>query len=254
MSDGIYAALSGAVAQERSLDVVANNVANVGTTGFRGDRLAFQESLSRAPAGPTPQSLRYVDISRSQVDQTEGPLQQTGNPLDLAISGDGFFVVRTPNGDRYSRDGSFRVEPDGVLRTRQGYPLVNADAIDPNQTEIVIPPGQTPVTIGTDGSVMVGPEQLSVGRIRIDDVPNSATDLVHEGLTLLVPRPGVTPAAAPAANFTVNQGYLEGANVSAIGGMNELISANRSFDAFQRVIQAFRSIDERAVRDIASTR
>lgn len=250
MSDGIYAALSGAIAQERSLDVVANNVANVGTSGFRGDRLAFQESLSRARVGPTPQSIRYVDISRSQVDMNEGPVQQTGNPLDMALSGDGFFVVETPNGDRLTRDGSFRVDESGVLRHHLGHPLVNAAATDPRQRQIIIPPGTTNVTIGSDGTVSSG--DLVFGRVRVDTTPNPSTELRHEGLTLLTPSPGVR--TTPATDFSVHQGFLEGANVNAISGMNELINANRSFDAFQRVISTFRSIDDRTARDIASSR
>jgi len=121
MSDGIYAALSGAIASERSLDVVANNVANVGTTGFRGERLAFHEVVSQQAQGPTPTTLRYAEIEESRVDLSEGPLRETGNPLDLAISGDAFFAVHTQDGqDRFTRDGSFVIGPGGALTTRTG--------------------------------------------------------------------------------------------------------------------------------------
>ena len=246
MSDGIFAALSGAVAQERALETVANNVANVGTTGFRGDRLAFREAMSRASGGPTPTSLRYVEVDRSEVDMTEGPVRQTGNPLDLALSGQGFFVVRTPAGDRLTRDGGFMVSPDGVLTSQAGHAVLDAEPADPRRPEIRIPAGTSSLSVASDGTLSSG-EQV-FGRIRVMDAPPGSVR--HEGHSLLAPVEGTT--LAPAAQFSVLQGYLEGANVSAVQGMNELISANRSFDAFQRVIQAFRDIDNRTARELAA--
>jgi len=244
MSDGIYSALSGAIAQQRALDTVANNVANVGTVGFRGDRLAFEEVVSRE-AGPNPDALRYVQVSQQVTDDTGGALQETGSSLDLALSGDGMFAVQTPEGVRYTRAGSFRLDAEGVVRTPSGHALLAADA-DPEHPELRLPVDGGDVRIGTDGTVSVGDNP--VGRVRVERFAPGA--LQKEGVTLYAARgPG-----EPAAETQVLQGYLEGANVSPITGMNDLITASRSFEAFQRVIQTFRQIDERAARDVGAAR
>jgi len=247
VSDGIYSALSGAVAQQRALDVVANNVANTGTVGFRGDTLAFREAVSRAQGGPVPSGVRYVSVSREATDTRDGPLIQTDNPLDVALSGDGMFAVQTDAGVRYTRAGSFRLDPDGTLRTSNGDALLAAEPPDPEHPEIRVPPGSVDVSVGADGTLRVG--ENDVARMRIERfAPNALT---KQGLTLY---DAGSAQGEPATDTRVLSGYLEGANVSPIGGMNELITASRSFEAFQRVIQAFRQIDERAARDRGSSR
>lgn len=243
MSDGIYSALSGAIAQQQSLDIVANNVANAGTVGFRADRVAFREAVNRAQGGPTPDTLRYVTVSRVTTDESAGPLTQTGNPLDLAISGDGMFAVRTPQGIRYTRAGSFRMDAEGVVRTSAGHPVLAAGGDASSQ--VVVPPGAQQITVGDDGSLSA--DGQVVGRFRVEQFAEGA--LEKQGLTMYVARGQGRPAEGQ-----VMQGYLEGANVSPVAGMNELISASRSFEVFQRVIKAFKHIDERAARDVGNGR
>ena len=248
MSDGIYAALSGAIAAERSLDVVANNVTNVGTDGFRGERLAFRETMARATsASPTPTTLRFTEIEESRVDLTEGPLRETGNPLDLAISGgDAFFAVRTPDGERYTRAGSFVVGTDGVVQTRDGFPVLSDGPPGTDRPPVVVPPGTTQVTVGADGTLSTGEQLLGrVGLVRFE----RASDVISNGTALYTTRPGATPTRATDAS--VVQGFLEGANVGPISGMNELITASRTFESFQRVIQTFQQLDDRTARDLA---
>lgn len=245
MADGIYTALSGAIAQQRSLDVVANNVANANTTGFRGDRVAFEQSLADA-VGPTtgPDDTRYVAISSVRTDDSAGALEQTGGALDIAIQGDGFFQVRTPAGDRFTRAGNFVTDGDGVLRTNAGHAvLAPPPTPDEPPTEIVIPREATEVLIGADGMIEADGEE--VGRIRVAHFERP--DAVQkEGLTLF------TSNATPSdeGSSTLVQGALERANVNAVAGMNELITVSRSYDAFQKVIQGFRQIDERTAREL----
>ncbi|MCA9610511.1 MAG: flagellar basal-body rod protein FlgF [Myxococcales bacterium] len=246
MSDGIYSALSGAIAQQRALDVVANNVANAGTVGYRADALAFREAVSRAPGGPNPDGLRYVAIARETTDGSDGPLIQTDNPLDLALSGDGLFAVQTDDGVRYTRAGAFRLDADGVVRTAGGHALLAAGGEGGEGGPITIPPGTNDIRVDAAGTVSADGQE--VGRIRIERFADG--QLQKQGLTLFVPQGQAQ--GQPAEEVTVHAGYLEGANVSPIGGMNELITASRSFEAFQRVIQAFRQIDERAARDVGS--
>jgi len=246
VSDGIYAALSGAIASERSLDVVANNVANVGTDGFRGERLAFRETMSRAASGSAPVTLRYTEIEESRVDLTEGPLRETGNPLDLAISGDAFFEVQAPEGVRFTRAGSFAVGPNGVVSTHDGYPVLTDGPRDRPRPPLVVPPGTTTLSVATDGTLSAG--ETPIGRVSLVRFAN-ASDVISSGGAFYSARQGVQPVRATEA--TVVQGFLEGANVGPISGMNELITASRTFEAFQRVIQTFRTLDERTARDLA---
>lgn len=242
MSDGIYSALSGAVAQQRALDTVANNVANVATPGFRADQLAFREAVATArPASPdVPSGLRYVSVAVSRTSVTDGPLVETGNVLDLALQGDGMLAVSTPEGVRYTRATSLQMDADGRVTTRVGHPVLTTEG------PLVLPTDRGAPQVGPDGTVTI--EGQPVGQLRLERFPPDG--LVKEGLTLFAPRRGA--AGAPATELTVAQGYLEGANVSPIAGMNELITATRSFEAFQRIIQAFRQIDERTARDVAS--
>ena len=257
MSDGIYAALSGAVASERALEIVANNVANVGTTGFRGERVAFTESVSRAQATqvggsqPVAQSLRYTELAESRIDTSEGPLRQTGNPFDMAISGDAYFAVETPQGPRFTRDGSFLVGPDGVLRTRQGFVVRGEGPLTSPASPITVPPaasgaGLSSVSVAADGTLST--EEQVIGRLGLHRFAR-ASDLRPEGGSLLVAND--VRAASADSEAQIVAGFLEGANVGPITGMNEMISASRSFETFQRVIQSFRSLDERAARDLA---
>jgi flagellar basal-body rod protein FlgF len=241
MSDGIYSALSGAVAQQQTLDVIANNVANVGTTGYRGDRLTFQEVLSRGGGGPLPDGLRYVAIANLGTDASSGPLQQTHNPLDLAIQGDGLFSVRSPEGVRYTRAGSFMLDPEGAVRTHSGLPVLGADG-----APVTLPPDASEVTIGRDGTLTV--DGVEGGQLALTTF--GAGELEKEGLTLFRPVDGAAGRPLGDGEGQVLQGYLEGSNVNAVEGMSELIEANRAFDAFHRVIQAFKQIDERTAREV----
>lgn len=259
MSDGIYSALSGAVAQQKALDVVANNVANVGTVGYRGDRLAFREALSRSQGAPVDSGLRFVAIRSLETNPENGPLEDTGNPLDLALQGDGLAAVETPAGVRYTRALSLVMDADGFVRTRQGHKVLLNNRDAPYLQVPVNAPPTNPVTgnpieqalsatlqVQADGSVWMAGQPL--GTLRIERFAEGG--LVKEGLTLYAPERGTE--GEPAAETQVIQGFLERANFSPIGGMNELISASRAFDAFQRVIRAFRDIDQRTARDVGS--
>jgi len=243
VSDGIYAALSGAIGQERSLDVVANNVANANTTGFRGDRVAFSEALSQAGLdGPAPDALRFAEVSAIVTDTTQGSLEQTGGTLDLALSGDGYFVVRGEQGDRYTRAGNFVADAEGVLRTHDGLAVMGRpeDPSRPRPVEIHIPRDARDVLIASDGTVRA--DGVEVGRLRLVEL----TDAQKEGSTRFTAQ-----NAVDTEETQVSQGYLEDSNINAVAGLNELINATRSFEAFQKVIDTFKQLDSRTARDLA---
>jgi flagellar basal-body rod protein FlgF len=246
MSDGIYCAVSGAISQQRQLDVVANNVANAGSVGYRGDRVAFREALAQARGpGQPASSLHYVVVSRVQTDTSQGGLKQTGNPLDLALQGDGFFTIETPQGLRYSRAGSFVLDAQGVLRTPSGYPVLSGSGQKPQP--ITIGSRTAAITVSPDGTVSA--DGVSAGQLRI--VRFSSPDaLIKEGATLFSAQPDAAPLDAKQTEIA--QGFVETANVNAVGSLNELISANRSFEAFQRVIRTYGQIDDRTARELGA--
>lgn len=248
MENTTLIALSRQMTLERQLDVVANNVANVGTDGFRGERLAFRESMSRASqTGPTPTTLRYTELEESRVDLTEGALRETGNPLDLAISGgDSFFTVQTPEGERYTRAGSFVVGANGVVQTHDGFPLIADGPRDQPRSAIIVPPGTTQISVAPDGTLSAG--EQAIGRVGLARFARSS-DIVSAGGAMYDARPGASVTRVTDGSMV--QGFLETANVGPITGMNELITASRTFESFQRVIQTFRSLDERTARDLA---
>lgn len=239
MSDGIYSALAGAIAQERNLAVVANNVANVNTPGYQADKVLFSEMTAQQNAG-RPQALHFVSADRVTIDRSSGGLEQTGNPLDVALQGEGYFVVQAPGGERYTRAGSFVIDDDGTLRTHSGNEVVGDGG------SLSIPQGTKHIRIGPDGSIHADGQEI--GKLKIVQFAD-AEGLTKEGLTLLVA--GTGSSQVEAANISVSQGYLEGANVNAMTSMNELITVNRTFDALQKVIESFKQIDERTVRDLA---
>ncbi len=245
MSDGIYSALSGALAQQRALDTAANNVANANTTGFRANRLMFGEVLARASANPAPDVLRYTEVTESRTITDPGFIKQTGNTFDLALQGDGFFVIQTPAGERYTRAGSFVADENGELRTPEGLPVVadgGAFSIPNNASEIVIDPTGS-VQVTTPGN---GGQADTIGKLKIVRFADPSV-LMKEGATLFASTG--QPAIAD-EETTVLQGFLEGANVNAVAGMNELINVSRSFEAFQKVIQTFRQLDEQTAREV----
>jgi flagellar basal-body rod protein FlgF len=250
MSDGIYSALSGAIAQERNLTVVANNVANVNTTGFKADKTVFAEFMNQAqkklPAAP---ALQYAQVDRLSMDTSSGSLKQTGRSLDVGLQGEGYFTLETPKGDRYTRSGSFVLDRDGILRTTSGNAVLREvkKPASPIDRRVKVPEGTREVAINPSGQVMA--DGLEIGKLQLARF-NSQDELLRDGLTTFVAKPGVTPQAV-ALTTTTEQGYLESANVNAVSGMNELIVVNRSFEALQKVIDTFRELDDRTARDVA---
>jgi flagellar basal-body rod protein FlgF len=249
MADGIYTALTGAIAQQQTLDVIANNVANVNTAGYRADRAAFSEFLAGAQKSqlavsttgqPAPRVDHFVQIDAVTHDHDDGVLKLTGNPLDMALSGDGFFTVETPAGERLTRAGSFMMRANGVLCTTDGH-----DVLGDNGRPITLTSAKN-VQVSSDGVVQA--DGQVVGKLKLQRVTDPAM-LEKESATLFKP---TATAQLAAANVTVTQGHIEASNVNAVAGINDLITVNRSFDALQRVIETFQKLDERTARELGS--
>jgi flagellar basal body rod protein FlgG len=242
MSDGIWNALAGAVGQVAVLDAAANNVSNASTPGYRAERAVFREHLVRAgtskktSALPSPSS---VSIDRIDNDTSPGAVYATGRPLDCAIQGDGFLLVKTPRGDRYTRLGNLHVGLDGTVVTRDGDPVV-----DRMHHVIKVSPTSTDVAIGSDGTITEGGTavgQLTTVRFKHPEALEREGALLYKG-NKTDPPAYVDP--------TLQTGSLETSNTSAVKGMVEIINASRGFEACERVIDAFKNADSQAAMSI----
>lgn len=250
MADGIYTALSGALAQQHSLDVVANNVANATTAGFRGDRVVFGELLAGAQRGAAEgqagaaatRSDHFVQVKMNALDTASGVLRHTGNSLDLGLQSEGYFAIGTPNGERLTRSGNFMLREDHVLSTVDGHPV-----LDERNQAIVIPLRTKNIEVTPDGIVRA--DNLEIAKLAIKNVADP-TQLTREGTTTYSVAQGANVTTP--ARVSIAQGHLEQSNVNVVGSMNELITANRAFDAIQRVIENFQQIDQRTARDLGS--
>lgn len=237
MAEGIYAALSGAIAHQTSLEATATNLANVSTTGFRAIRPVFQEVLARE-AGPG-QPVHFSAIRQTRVDTSAGSVEHTDRPLDIAMGPKSFLAVETPGGERYTRAGALKVGPDGTLTTRQGYPVLSEV-----EERIEVSP-DAEVTITPDGEVQSNGE--SVGFLRVVTFAD-ATSMTHEGEGLLSRSQNSGTPTQSTEGVTV--GALETSNASPMRSVTDLMMATRMFDAMEEAIQTMNAIDKRLVTTV----
>jgi flagellar basal-body rod protein FlgF len=230
MDSGYYAAMTGLVARTQALDIAATNLANAGTPGYRAEQEYFRSVLMGPDAGDS-QLGRTVNnfglLGGDRLNMSQGTLQQTGNPLDLAIEGQGFFQVQTPNGPRYTRDGGFHRTPAGMLVTASGDAVLSTTG-----QQIPVPPGE--VTIGSDGALSVaGGVVATVG---IFTFP-AGTELTPEGANRYTAPKGVTPLLEKTS--AIHQGAIENANQGVIPGTMNLILVQREAEMMQKALTVF---------------
>jgi len=230
MDSGYYAAMTGLIARTQALDIAATNLANSQTPGYRSEQEFFR-SVLMGPEAADSQLGRTVNnfglLGGDKLNLGQGALQQTGNPLDLAVEGEGFFRIQTPNGLRYTRDGGFHRAPNGQLVTAAGEPVLATGG----QT-IVVPPGE--VSVGANGalSVAVG----VVATVGVFTFP-AGTELSAEGASrYLVPEETVVSLSK---NATVHQGAIEGANQGSIPGSLNLMLIQREAEMMQKALTVF---------------
>jgi flagellar basal-body rod protein FlgG len=238
----MYPAISGSLAAMRRLDVISNNLANVNTPGYKKDKMSFEGLLASSTNPPiVPQSTTADPILQKEniyIDYASGPTTQSGNPLDLALDGDGFFAVTTPEGTAYTRQGNFRTSADGTLVTVDGYPVQNASG-----SAIRIQGSR--VEIDAKGSVKVDDTVAGVISVMDFEKPYSLTKI---GNALFVQGDSQPPPQTGKAQIL--QGHLEGSNVESISEMVQLIETNRFFEACSKVIKGFDDIAAKAANDI----
>lgn len=242
MIKGIYVARAGTFPRMTRLEVVANNLANVNTTGFKRDSL-FLQKLNELTAA---QLQGVGDLSglnfRQFTDFKEGALHHTGNPLDVAIQGDGFFVVDTPTGPAYTRNGNFQLSIDGVLVTSAGNPVIGERGYIqiPNIAKLE----QSEMTIHETGMVTIGNDNL--GKLRVVKFED-LDQLKKEGEFFIAQGALEEEVDLSSREAIIRQGFLEESNVDGIFEMISLIELSRNFEAYQRMIQIQDSTLDRSI-------
>jgi flagellar basal-body rod protein FlgF len=230
MDSGYYAAMSGLVARMQALDTAADNLANAQTPGYRAEREYFRSALLGPDAQDSQLGHAVNDfglLGGDRLNMGQGAIQQTGNPLDLAIEGEGFFQVQTANGLRYTRDGSFHRTKSGQLVTAAGEPVLSATG-----QLIPIPPGA--VTVGSDGVVSVAGG--AVATVGVFAFP-TGSELTPEGANRYRAPAGVEPVLSK--NAAVHQGAVEAANQDVIQGSLDLIVMQRQAEMMQKALTVF---------------
>jgi flagellar basal-body rod protein FlgF len=247
MNGALYSIVSGSLAASERLEIVTNNLANTSTAGFKAQYLVLRMvPQGTAPDavgldGVQPGSTPTVDL-RTVTDFAQGPIRESGNPLDAALSGPGFFVVTTPQGERYTRQGQFQLDPAGFLVTAAGHRVQGAGGRD-----VQLAGGR--VEIDANGGITV--DGTPSAQLRLVDFAEPGA-LAPEGSALFVATPdAVAIEQAPGATpTTVIQGAIEAANVDAIKGLIELIDVARGYETYMRAIRQVDETVERAITDV----
>lgn len=224
----------------RQMDVIANNIANASTIGFKSERMLFNKYLRDIGDG---QQVAFVTDAAVVHDPSEGALTPTGNPLDVAIKGSGYFEIDTPDGVRYTRGGHFRVDADGVLVSAGGHPLLGQDG-----SPLLTFPGDTEITIKADGTV--SSESGELGELAVVTFENRWL-LRKSGAGTFEAPDNVVPI--PAVDADVIQGSLEESNVTPIVEMTRMISLLRSYQGAQKLADDQDQLMRRSIDVLANT-
>lgn len=236
----IYTALNGAQQLLHQQAAIANNLANVNTTGFR-EQLAIQRAVPLQGGAQFPTRVSTVEVTPG-TSHKEGALAETGNPLDVAINGKGWFAIQTPGGEAYTRAGDFSINAENVLVTKQGYPVLSADGA------VIELPDRGAVTISSDGQISAigagdNPRDIqNVGQLRLVNPDEAALQRGDDGWFRL--EEGI--AVEPDPTITVAPGFVEKSNVNAAEAMVAMINSARHFEMQMKVITDASSREEKA--------
>ena len=244
MNRAVYTVTSGGIAALGRLEAVAQNLANASTPGYKAERLVFRvrplEPDGAAALDPvlSRTAAQVVEVATVR-DFSQGPIRQSGNALDAAIGGDGFFVVSTPRGERYTRAGNFTRDGEGYLVTGHG------ERVQGEGGDLQLGIGDP--AIGEDGTIAV--DGINAGRLKVVAFGEHPA-LDPEGATLFAARPGVTPTPLDAAQVRLHPGAIEAANVDPVAGMIELVDVSRGFETYMHAMRRLDEVVQRAITDV----
>lgn len=236
MENVSYVALSSQVALKRALEVVANNVANMNTVAFKGDRMLFDQAVARASSAEGGDMTMTIDRA-TYTDMRQGGITVTDNPLDVAVQGNGWLQIETPDGMRYTRDGRMFVDNAGLLVNVDGHAV-----LDDGGAAIMIPDDAVDIGFGEDGTITVDGDQI--GRLGLVEFDEPGV-LVKEGSLLYRAPDAALPA--PSLGSKVIQGAVEQSNVQPIVEMTRLIEAQRAYEAASSSMQSSHELQRNAV-------
>jgi flagellar basal-body rod protein FlgF len=250
MENTLLVGLSRQMVLERQMDVVANNVANVNTNGFKADNSLFEEYLNSGAHEDNfigrDRRVSYVQDRGTFKDLSQGPTEQTKNPLDVAIDGGGFLAVQTPAGERYTRDGSLQINNQGQLVTASGNPVLGTSG------PIVFQPTDHDVSIASDGNITVveGVNRIDSvrGKLRLVSFTD-AQKLLKEGSNLYSAGAGTT--AQPDLASRVKQGFVEKSNVNSVAEMSRMIDVTRAYQQIASMLQTQSDLHKSAIQQLA---
>jgi flagellar basal-body rod protein FlgF len=237
MENALLVGLSRQMALTHELDIVANNIANMDTTGYKADNAQFSEYLMPGARdgqfSGKDRLISFVQDRAGWIDFSAGSIQRTGNPLDVAIDGDGYLAVQTPRGVRYTRNGALQTNATGQLVTDEGYPVLGDNG------PITFQPGDHDVIISQSGIITVrngsDPTEAPRGQLQLAAfTPQS--QLQKDGDSMFFPPAGVNPVAA-SPNVRVVQGAIEKSNVNAVVEMSRMIQITQSYNDIASVLQ-----------------
>lgn len=232
MDNAIYATLTRQSGLMKEMGVVANNIANANTTGFRREGVIFAEHLSALDRRG--ETLSMAHARGRLIDLRQGVLTQTNGRFDLAIEGEGYFALETPDGLRLSRAGAFIPSPEGELMTAEGYRL-----LDVGQAPVLIPPGASAVSVGTDGTMSAN--GVPFGQIGLFGQPEG-TQLTHQGGTLFQ----LDADPEPLEEARIRQGFLEESNVDPVFEITRMIEVQRAYE----LGQSFLDREDQRIRNV----
>jgi flagellar basal-body rod protein FlgF len=247
MENTLLVGLSRQVALSRELDVVANNLANMNTTGYKADGSLFEEYLSsKARAAPTDSRVSFVQDRGVWHDMSQGALDRTGNPLDLAIDGKGYLVVQTPAGQRYTRNGALKTDATGQLVTSEGYPVLGDNG------PIVFQQTDHQVQISRDGTISVrqgaSNADAARGHLRVVTFANPQ-QLQKYGSSSFTAIQGAQPQ--PAQDAGIIQGSIEQSNVRSVVEMSRMIEITRSYTQVAGILQQQGDMGQQSIDKLA---
>ena len=240
MQAGMYVALSGQQVLQRQLVNVANNVANINTAGFRAESVNFESLVSTSE----PDLVYYAKVGETNPSLKQGTLNETGNTLDVALSGPGWFAIETPQGTAFTRDGRLQIDPFGELRTVNGHAV-----LDSAQAPIVTNPTGGRLEVTPDGRIRQ--DGRFVAGIGVFEIPDGALTTRYENAAFLTNAQSLP--IAPGGETKVMQGFVESSNVDAMSEMASLIAITRTFESLSSTIREAEDAMATAVRDLGNT-
>ncbi len=251
MQNSLLVGLSRQVALERELDVVANNIANLNTTGFKTDGAVFEEFISPTARADNflaaDRRVSFVHDRATWINLSQGPLERTGNPLDVAIDGRGFLAVQTPNGERYTRNGAMQINNNGELVTSEGYQVLGESG------PITFQPKDRNITISPDGTISVregnnAATESQRGQLRVTSFDRPGF-LQKDGSSVFKAPPNITSQADKTSRIV--QGTVEKSNVQSVLEMTRMIEVTRSYSQIAALLSQQSDLQRTAIEKLA---